>query len=107
MKNNEMKKLLQSLAIDELSETHRDIADVIGKEQAYDLFFTYGGQNLYIPKTDKAYRTAREKKIYAGFLEGEKAVELARMFGISAAQVYEIIKNCRSAARKSRKDRKG
>ena len=44
-------KILESLTLNDLQESHREIAEVIGVEAMVKLSKTYGGNNIYIPQS--------------------------------------------------------
>ncbi|MBR4879529.1 MAG: hypothetical protein IKU13_06825 [Clostridia bacterium] len=74
----------------ELDQNHREIAEHIGLDAFNKLMWLCGGEFLYIPKQDKAWRRARNEKIVGEY--GRYSVkELARKYSLSERRIRQII----------------
>lgn len=70
-----------------------NLVQVIGIEAAKTLAQVYGGQEIQIPKCkviDRAQRTAEIKRMAA---DGMTRVNIAKHFGMSARQVWNLLAN--------------
>ena len=81
--------MLDNLTIDDLPDGVMDIVDRIGIEAFKDLVRLAGGSNLYIPNESSIVKPFRNKRIRENF-DGDYK-ELSRKFGISEAQVRNIV----------------
>ncbi len=75
----------------ELPEQYRKLTDIIGFESTLDLIECYNGDTVHIPKLDELDRQLRNKKMYADYLKGSTANELAEKYNLSSVQVYQIV----------------
>ena len=74
----------------ELDQNHREIAEHIGLDAFNKLMWLCGGEFLYIPKQDKAWKRARNEKIVNEY--GCYSVkELARKYSLSERRIRQII----------------
>ncbi len=67
-----------------------DVAQRVALAQADDLGQTYEGCQIYIPKRDGLARARRDEAIARAF-NGRNVAELARRFGLSTTQIYDIL----------------
>lgn len=54
----------------------------------------FGGMNIYLPKTETAFKTDIEEAIYQAFT-GSNHKEVVRSFNITITHLYEIIRRKR------------
>ena len=83
--------MLKDLTIDDLPQSLKDIADVIGIDSLKDLIKLAGGTSLYIPSEINIVKPVRNKKIKESFKGDYK--EISRKFNITEVQVRNIIKS--------------
>ena len=81
--------MLEYLTKDELPESIKDLADVIGIDSLKKLVKFSGGSSLYIPNESSITKPVRNKIMKECFNGDYK--ELSRKFGISEVQVRHII----------------
>ena len=81
-------KILESLTLNDLQESHREIAEVIGVEAMVKLSKTYGGNNIYIPQSKELIKN----KIYEEF-DGSNLKELTVKYNVSKSTVYNIVRD--------------
>ena len=82
---------LDVLEYDDLPESHKKLADVIGVEATLKLCRVYGGAQWYIPGLNNLYDKARAKMIRKEY-NGSNVRGLAHKFGLSTRAVYEIVR---------------
>lgn len=58
-----MEDLLQCLKYEDLTQSHKDFADMVGFDAFKALIHQFGGTYLYIPKEDNVVRPARNAGI--------------------------------------------
>lgn len=81
--------MLDYLTKDDLPESLKDVAEVIGMESFKELIRLVGGSSIYIPNESSITKPVRNKMIREIFSGDYK--EIARKFGISEVQVRNII----------------
>lgn len=90
----DMEIVLKSLNMEELSEKHRDVAEIIGLQNYILLCKNLGGSQLYIPTVESLTLNNIRKRIVK-----EKDIltykELAKKYPISESTAYRIIKESR------------
>lgn len=75
------------------------LMDTLGSEQTYKLLAVFGGEEVYVPRCDKALRTLRNARFFQAFQtlkqEGLSTLmsmtQLCPQFGISQRTGYQII----------------
>lgn len=81
--------------IEDLPESYRDIAEVIGLAPALKLVDMLGGMSLYIPKRDSCELEAKCRMIYEEWRASKSESiykELSQRFGYSEVHVRRIIR---------------
>lgn len=81
---------VRKVALEDIPEEHRDIAEAMGLESYLALSLLCGGQNLYIPKREALERAARNREIRARF-NGGNYRSLACQYRLSERQIRKII----------------
>lgn len=84
------KDLLHQLTIEDLPESQRDIAEVIGLDNYLKLVRLVSGDNVYICKVDELARCVRNKEIRRKF-NGYNFSELAREYNLTTRTVRTIV----------------
>ena len=83
-------ELLDKLTINDLDETQREVAEVIGIEAYRNLVSWFGGSSIYVCKKNSILKEIRDREIRGGF-NGDNYMELARLHDLSERQVRLII----------------
>jgi Mor family transcriptional regulator len=78
------------VTVEDLPETYRQVAEVIGVESAVKLSRTLGGLNFYFPQIETLLRKKRDQIIRRDF-NGRNHRELARRYNLSEVWVREIV----------------
>lgn len=81
--------MFEELTIEDIPETHKDIANYIGIDAFKKLVELLGGSSLYIPKEDTLIRPIRNRIIKERFNGDYKA--LAKKYNISESQIRYIL----------------
>lgn len=89
---------MKNININDMPESFRELAEIIGEEAAMELCRAMGGLKVYIPKTDSFERIIRNKKIVADF-NGSNYAELATRYGFTESHIRNIINEARSPQR--------
>lgn len=66
------------------------LAETIGIEAVKQVIRTFGGESIYIPKTESVVRSGRDRVIYQEF-NGSNYRQLARKFNLSLQQIRNIV----------------
>lgn len=77
------------------------LADTIGIEAVKQIIRTFGGETIYIPKTESVVRAGRDRTIYQEF-HGTNYRELARKHNLSVQQIRNIVRDQRRKNPKGR-----
>jgi len=78
------------IALEDLSEFQRDIADLIGLENYIKLAKRYGGDDIYIQKYSELLRPNRDREIMDKF-NGYNYSELAAEYNLSTRTIYNLV----------------
>ena len=81
--------MIDDLRVEDVSESYRDIVDVVGLDNFVKLVKSFGGMSIYIPVEKSITRASRDRKIRAGF-EGDYR-KVAMEFRLSKKQVRKIV----------------
>jgi len=73
------------------TEIYEQLENVFGEEVAYKMSGLFGGQVIYVPKTDTLVKIKRNKDIAAKYT-GYNIRELASKYNLSENQVRLILK---------------
>lgn len=89
--------IVDQVTVEDLPESYRDVAMVIGVENAIRLSDTLGGLAYYFQQLDKVLMRKRDDLIRSEFT-GANHKPLARKYGLSEAWIREIVGRRRAAA---------
>ena len=81
--------------IEDLPESYRDIAELIGFDNAMKLVELAGGTNLYIPKYDSCVLEAKSRRIYEEWRESKLEnpyPALAKKYNYSDTHIRRIVR---------------
>lgn len=81
--------------MEDMPESFRDIAELIGLENAMALVRLCGGQNIYVPKYDSCVTEAKARLIYEEWknsTSGSPYADLAKKYNYSENWVRQIIR---------------
>lgn len=93
--------ILDKVSIDDLPLQVREIAEVIGLENAKKLISVLGGSSYYVPKVS-TFRTvvfAKDMQADASLIRRHSYRKLGKMYGISDATIYNTISNTKGVRR--------
>lgn len=76
--------------LDALSESQREIVDVVGVDNYIKLTRRFGGNNIYIQKYSELARPTRDQEILQRF-NGYNYAELAAEFDLSVRTIYKLV----------------
>jgi len=85
-------RILPELTIDDLPESYREVARLIGVENAVRLSEHLGGLVFYFPQLDGMLRKKRDARIKKEF-NGANHKDLARKYGLTERWIREIVDN--------------
>lgn len=86
--------LLKEISINDLDETQKDIAFLIGLESYKKMVERYGGSDVYIQKSSTITRHIRDKKIMDMYSKGFSIHDICSSLNLSESTVRYIIKEC-------------
>lgn len=81
---------LSLLTVDDFPEGFRDVVEVIGIETAYKLCDVFGGNPIYVPKTDSINKRLRDLSIQKDYKNGLSIEQLSKKYNLSFNQVRAI-----------------
>ncbi|WP_373600478.1 Mor transcription activator family protein [Paraclostridium bifermentans] len=84
--------MIEELTIEDIPNSHKDIAQYIGIDSFKKLVELLGGSSLYIPKESSLTRPIRNRIIREKFNGDYKS--LAREYDITQTQVRNIVDTC-------------
>ncbi len=79
------------IAIEDLQEQHKLIAESIGMESFLNLVRAFGGSAIYIPQMKEVTKMRTYRKISEEF-DGTNIKVLANKYGVSESTVYNIVR---------------
>lgn len=82
---------LESISVDDIPESFRDIVEVVGIESFCKIVKSFGGMSLYIPREEKLLKPVRDKMIRESKSSDYRM--LCREFGLSESHLRKILKN--------------
>ena len=83
--------ILSEIAIEDLQEQHRPIAESIGMDSFLNLVRAYGGSSIYIPQMKEVTKMRIYRKISEEF-DGTNIKQLANKYSVSESTVYNIVR---------------
>lgn len=87
-----MSEWRKRITAQQMPEAHRKFSDVLGVEAALKLFDNFGGEEIYIPKTDAIYNVVRDAEIRRRRAEGYSVRQLCGLYGLERQTIYDILK---------------
>lgn len=90
------------LTLDDLPDSQREIAEVIGIDNLLKLSDNFAGNPLYINQRKELEKEMVYRRIFKEF-DGGNVTELTQRYGVSRATVYKIVKEKREELVKKRK----
>lgn len=79
-----------NISLEDLIDSQREIADLIGLDNYIKLVRYYGGDSPYIQTQSKLIKSSRNSKIREA-ADGYNVKELARQHGLSVRHLYNIV----------------
>ena len=78
------------IRLEDLSQSQREIAELIGQDNFRKLMNAYGGGYIYIPKTDRLDRQDRNERIRSDF-NGYNSRELSKKYDLTEVSIRSIV----------------
>lgn len=75
---------------EDIPETTRTLVDLIGYDETLRIIAYFGGQALYVPKWERAFKALRDRRINREF-DGFNHKQLARQYGVSESTIRLIV----------------
>lgn len=99
------KENIYELTLDDLPDSQREIAEVIGIDNLLKLSDNFAGNALYINQRKELEKEMVYRRIFREF-DGGNVMELTQRYGVSRATVYNIVKEKREELARKRKQEK-
>lgn len=96
------KEIMEELTLDDLPDSQREIAEVIGIDNLLKLSDNFAGNPLYINQRKELEKEMVYRRIFNEF-DGSNVTELTQKYSVSRATVYKIVKEKREELAKKRK----
>jgi Mor family transcriptional regulator len=97
-------RILDRIAVEDLPESYRDVAGIIGIENTIKLSNVLGGLAYYFPQLDKALIKKRDELIRSEFT-GANHKPLAIKYGLTEVWIRAIVQRPRPTTASSSKER--
>ena len=81
---------LESIGMEDIPESFRDIIEVVGMECFCKIVRSFGGMSLYIPREDSLLKPIRDRKIRDS--KSSDYRQLCREFRLSESHVRKILR---------------
>ena len=91
-----MTRIVEQITVDDLPESYRDVAAVVGVQNAILLSEALGGLTYYFQQLDKVLMRKRDQLIRDEF-DGANHRPLARKYGLSEVWIREIVQRARAS----------
>ena len=75
---------------EDIPEITRTLVDLIGYDETLRIIAYFGGQSLYVPKWERAFKAIRDRRILREF-DGFNHKQLARQYGVSESTIRLIV----------------
>lgn len=75
---------------EDIPEITRTLVDLIGYDETLRIIAYFGGQSLYVPKWERAFKALRDRRINREF-DGFNHKQLARQYGVSESTIRLIV----------------
>lgn len=99
------KEIMEELTLDDLPDSQREIAEVIGIDNLLKLSDNFAGNPLYIQQRRELEKEMVYRRIFREF-NGGNVQELTQRYGVSKTTVYKIVKEKREEMAKKRRQEK-
>lgn len=86
---------MDNVRMEDLSESQRKFAEVIGVIPTVRLCEAFAGEQLYIPKNDALRKTLRDREIKRLYTLGWTVKQIARKFGMAEPYVHTLVTDVR------------
>lgn len=86
---------MDNVRMEDLSESQRKFAEVIGVIPTVRLCEAFAGEQLYIPKNDALRKTLRDREIKRLYMRGWTVKQIARKFGMAEPYVHTLVTDVR------------
>ena len=83
--------LFQDITLQDLSEEQREIAELIGLEKYLKMVESFGGEAIYIPKSDGLLKTVRNRLIREDWEAGKSYRLLAKKYHLTKNTIIAIV----------------
>lgn len=81
----------EDITLDDLSEEQRSVAELMGLDEYLRMVKLFGGEILYIPKSDFIARYARNRRIKLERAEGKSYKYLAKKYNLTKNTIKRIL----------------
>lgn len=96
--SDELAELIRRISYDNLPQSHRKIADVIGAEATLKLCEVLGGQSsYYLPGYAFFLRMERDRQIQIDFESGCSARQIAEKYHLTSTHIRNILRSARNS----------
>lgn len=92
MENDAKERMLKEMTLDDLAEKHQLLAQAVGMDGLRNLVKSFGGGQIYIPKTADLLREMKIRAIRKEF-DGLNLKQLAIKYDVSNSFVYNVIRD--------------
>lgn len=75
---------------EDIPEITRTLVELIGYDETLRIIAYFGGQSLYVPKWERAFKALRDRRINREF-DGFNHKQLARQYGVSESTIRLIV----------------
>lgn len=75
---------------EDIPEITRTLVELIGYDETLRIIAYFGGQSLYVPKWERAFKALRDRRINREF-DGFNHKALARQYGVSESTIRLIV----------------
>lgn len=89
-------KYINELLIEDLPDSFRDVAELLGMEKTIELITNFSGCAIYVPITKVLTRCVRDRHITEEAERGIPSAKIAVKYGISHAWTQKIINDYRA-----------
>lgn len=90
-----MDNWMEDVRMQDLSESQRKFAEVIGVRATVRLCEAFAGEQVYIPKNDALRKTLRDRDIRKLYTRGWTVKQIARKYGMAEPYVHTLVSDVR------------
>lgn len=84
-------KIVTEILYEDLPESFRELAELIGMDAVLRISAQFGGEKLHIYQIASLARAARDRAIIAEYKSGSGYMELARKYSVTTTRIRQII----------------